>query len=156
MSQRKCCGCRICTGETPKRYQVVLAGLTNFTCMQCDAINGTYILEQIVDPALSPWSYEAPPRCLYQYDFGPDAPCPSLHLTLEITGGSELPVTEITLIVRLWSDANEEWEILIWLTVLNDNGNTCSCTLVNQPVVWSQGTWGVCTPSNSACTVTSL
>lgn len=61
-----CCGlCASCTnGDMPPSIQVVINGLTNGTCSDCDDLNATYILSilQQIPSGTSPciWAYALP------------------------------------------------------------------------------------------------
>lgn len=67
VSRRHCCNkpCAYCTGKTPKRFQVVLAGITAGTLADCSAaLNATFSLTQ-----------KAADACQYLYTFTPACSC---------------------------------------------------------------------------------
>lgn len=136
----ECCSgqCEHCSGETPDEMHVVLSGITNDNCNDCDDLNSNG------SPYILGFAGEASGVCTWRYTL-PSAICTieRIDLTLEASGSDYL------LAVSLWHSSG----IVIQWTETISAPLDC-VTLNNQNVTYASSVWQ-CIASSSTCMATA-
>lgn len=149
-----CCFCDPCDGAVPEGLSVVISGIVDDECSDCDAFNDTYILDREIDP----FEFGTPPfrRCETQHIYTAGSPSSCSSGDFFITGIQTRQLDGSFGFIGIESSLAlpSATGIFQWGKSLTDSELDCDVTDLVLPLI--SGAADECDISSSIATVTSL